>query len=93
MENVLIADLNIGDIIAIRGEMDGFVASTVVAVTPSYVETVRPYVHINDFTMGTKLNGEAGSKAIDYLGTERMTLWRNDVRPVAMLQRFTGRLK
>ena len=87
-----IKDLQIGDVVNLAlGE--GFESSTVVKSTENYVELVRPYVHISDFTCSAHLYDEKGAGVIDYIGTERMTLCKRDTRPVTLVYRRTTPLK
>jgi hypothetical protein len=71
--------LLVGDSVNLNADQPGaaFGWATVVCVTEDAVELVRPYVHTSDFTTSGFIGQHIGSRVIDYIGQERITLPRH----------------
>ena len=82
--------LLVGDRINMFSDQPGapFGWATVVCVTETEVEVVRPFVHTADFTMCAG-KGEIGERVMDYLGHERFRIPRYSDRVYSVVFRTT----
>ena len=82
--------LLVGDQVNLFADQPGaaFGWGTVVCVTADEVEVVRPYVHLNDFTVSAG-RGEIGERVMDYIGQERCRLDRRSDRLFHVVFRTT----
>ena len=82
--------LLVGDSINLNVDQPGaaFGWATVVAVTEEWVEVVRPYVHTSDFTTACS-GGNGGERLIDYIGTERFKIPRDNDHVFSVVFRTT----
>ena len=80
--------LLVGDRVNLFADQPGapFGWGTVVAVTEDFAEVVRPYVHVEDFTMGAG-QGALGERLLSYIGQEVTRLPRQSDRTYTVVFR------
>lgn len=91
MRKVLMADLCLGDIVQVFGNVDGYKDSTVCGIAANGDITLfRPYTHTSQMAFG---DGQEGLAIIPYVGFERWTMAFDAKREVTLIHKQNPPIK